>query len=469
MQHIQAQTLDTDLQLRLDEMVVQALSDLNLPGLAVTIIEDGEVIYSNNLSLDANARFHVASLTKSMTGLAIMQLGQEGLVDLDADFKNYLDGFEAEAPDGLNITLRQLLNHTSGISMRVGNHWTKPASTLQEEVRMYQGLGTATVPGEQFAYSNSNYNILGAVIESVSGLKYEEYIQTRILIPLGMNDSNFDSGYRLATGHSRFFGLQIPMRETVYFHNYVSSAGLISTAADMATYIAALMNPDYLAAIGILDQARYSQFFSRGVRLSADEYYGGGLYESALGERTIYFHDGGYAGFSSRLLMIPDVSLGVIVLSNSLLVTGDDLFQTLPRRLAGVILGAELDEPEPDYSYPLILAAFLLLVFLQAYRLVQVRRLMSAQSIRALQAKGTWRKSSRRVAWFLYDSAVLYIAVSALPSELGIGLRSMYLFLLDFAVLLGLLVLLSLVLWMVNLYALIRIGQNKLLAPHIKI
>ena len=169
-----------------------------MPGVAYAVVADGRITsmgargvarLGGDRRITPDTPFLLGSISKSFTALAVMQLVEAGKVDLDARLSVYLHGF-AGRPAGA-ITIRQLLSHTSGFSTRQGN--TAPArrthgmDALAERVEQLHAVTPAYRPGERWAYSNINYQILGRLVEVLSGQSYQAYVTTHILQPLGMN------------------------------------------------------------------------------------------------------------------------------------------------------------------------------------------------------------------------------------------------------------------------------------------
>jgi CubicO group peptidase (beta-lactamase class C family) len=191
----------------------QRLSDLfkpDAPGAAVLVVRGGEVILRKgyglaNLELGVPIQpemvFRLGSVTKQFTAMAILMLSEEGKLALTDDITKYLPDYPTH---GQTITIEHLLTHTGGIK-EYSSVPTWPALshtdvTPQELVAVFQNEPLDFAPGERWAYSNSGYILLGAIIEKVSGLSYAEFIQQRIFTPLGMTHSYYDDSTHLIPG-----------------------------------------------------------------------------------------------------------------------------------------------------------------------------------------------------------------------------------------------------------------------------
>jgi len=225
------------------------------PGLAYALVENGEVqlgergerVAGSGQPVTEDTPFALGSISKSFTALAIMQLVEAGRVELDRGIGDYLQAFDGE-PGGA-ITIRQLLSHTSGYSTLQGNQSPTDrageADGLAARVRQLAAAAPASEAGSQWQYSNANYLILGALIETVSGLEYGDYIETRILEPLGMEDSFVADGEvhdTMAIGHTPWFGGRRPVADRRTVRGMAPAGGVMASAADMARYLAMMMN-----------------------------------------------------------------------------------------------------------------------------------------------------------------------------------------------------------------------------------
>jgi len=178
------------------------ISHQGVAGLAIGIVKDDHLVYANGFGLKTLDRkgdpvtpeslFHVASITKTFVATSVMQLVDQGKVDLDATLVGYLPYFRMADDRYKQITIRHLLTHTSGIPDVVDYEWDKPQydpGALERYVRSLSRLDLLFAPGTQFEYSNNGYEVLGDLIAKVSGESFEDYVQRHILTPLRMTKS----------------------------------------------------------------------------------------------------------------------------------------------------------------------------------------------------------------------------------------------------------------------------------------
>lgn len=218
-----------------------------IPGLSVGFIKDGHTWaegfgyadLENKVMAGPESSYRIASITKTITALAVLQLVQEGKIDLDAEIQKYVPYFPRKK---WPVTVRQLLGHLGGIS-HYKNYAVegtiKEPKTTRESIAIFQDFDLVAEPGTRYNYSSYGYNLLGAAIEEVSRLPYEEFIKKHIFDPLEMKDSRLDNpadlipnrvkGYRLTRGELR-------KSEFVDISSRFAAAGARSTVADLLKY-----------------------------------------------------------------------------------------------------------------------------------------------------------------------------------------------------------------------------------------
>ncbi|MEN1728088.1 MAG: serine hydrolase domain-containing protein [Pseudomonadota bacterium] len=182
-----------------------------LPGYAAVAIRDGQLVgEAAGGDIDLDTPTEIGSLSKSFTALAVMVLVEAGQLNLDSSVESHLPEF-ANRPGG-PITVRQLLSHTSGYASAQGNDthtdFTMDDQALARRVAGLVDTVPALAPESRYQYSNANYQIAGRIIEAVSGLSYAEFVETRVLAPMSMNESFVIGGERSdrAIGHVPWFG-----------------------------------------------------------------------------------------------------------------------------------------------------------------------------------------------------------------------------------------------------------------------
>ncbi|HEY6747223.1 MAG TPA: serine hydrolase domain-containing protein [Mycobacteriales bacterium] len=317
-------------------------------GLAVGIVRDGSLELfdgrgfadiASSRPVDADTVFRIGSLTKPFTAVAVMQLHEQGLIDLDAPADDYLRGYHLlPAHQGFRpATVRHLLTHTAGIaevqrlrdllhpeagpfegrppvlSVNVG----EPMPTLAQYYR--RGLPVVVEPGTSFAYSNPGFATLGQIVEDVSGIALDRYFRERILEPLGMTHTDLVRSdrvaSRLATGYAlgRHGVTTVPDRDWIG----VAGGGMYSTVRDIARFAGALMGGGANQRGSILEPATLSAMFEPHYQPDPRvPGWGLGFARGQAGGHRVVGHDGILPGFNSTLLVAPDDGLAVIAFTN---------------------------------------------------------------------------------------------------------------------------------------------------------
>lgn len=333
-----------------------------IPGIAAAIVKDGEILaaegfgYRNleqKLPVTAHTIFPLCSISKSFTGVAIMQLVEAGQLALDEPVVSYLPDFRiADAEATRKITPRILLSHQSGMGRtghqdRMFKEEKSPYSSRADLVKQLSEVKSQTQPNVTWSYCNEGYAILGLLVDTISGISLEEYFQTRIFDVLGMKQSYVRfAQWREAENRSHTYQKQGDnYQETNLpkeYNIYLASGGICSTVSDVARYQIATLNYTHspLLSPGFLDQMHTIS------RPYGDTGWGYGLgwMVAWSGHHKICEHGGRLAGVSTHSLMVPAAKLGVVVLSN----LGGAPVRQLALQLAESVLGQDLFPPTSD-------------------------------------------------------------------------------------------------------------------------
>lgn len=301
------------------------------PGISIAIAHKGKVIYAKGFGFadlahkdkaDKNTPYHIASHSKMFTAVAIMKLVEDGKIRLDDHVVDYLPWFKAKTKhsDSANITIRQILSHTSGI-FRDGDtpQWVtgKFPKDLQKS---FSPKSLVIENSTTFKYTNYGYSLLGLVIQKASGLKYEDYVTKHIIKPLGMNNTypDYSDGIKnIATGYSA----DVPDTKRIAFGHYVTNAyapatGFVSNAIDMIKFISSLsLDSD---SKKVLTRESIKEMARPHAKTGDKDEYGLGLDIGYFGNRKTIGHGGGFSGFVTRTILDTKDDVSVAVFSNSL-------------------------------------------------------------------------------------------------------------------------------------------------------
>ncbi|EGL19632.1 MULTISPECIES: serine hydrolase domain-containing protein [unclassified Paenibacillus] len=287
-----------------------------LPGILVKTNENGKRwAYSAGIAdlateqqMETNYRFRIGSVTKTFTAAAVLQLAGENRLNLDDSIDKWLPGvIQGNGYDGKQITVRQLLNHTSGIadylkSDKINLMETRKSYTPEEIVKIGLAMPADFAPGKGWSYSNTGYVLLGMLIEKVTGTSYAEEIEKRIIEPLELTDTFLPGNSTVIPGskHARgYFQPELgkePIEVTYYNPSVASSAGdIISSAEDLNKFFSALLGGQ------LLKEEQLKQMLTP-VETGRKDFagYGLGIYAFTLKNGdTVWGHTGGIPGFAT--------------------------------------------------------------------------------------------------------------------------------------------------------------------------
>jgi CubicO group peptidase (beta-lactamase class C family) len=320
-----------------DRFVQEYRARTGLPGVAVAVTRRDRVVYtagyghtSDGRPVTARTRFPVASLSKSFTALAVMQLVEAGRVELDAPVRRYLPEFVLADPRASRITVRQLLDHTSGMTDTEFREKSVPVpSSLQAAVTLLRSVRLASAPGTAFHYHNPNYWVAARLVEVASGEPFASYLDRHVLAPTGMTASTTVAGLRgvpgVARGHVRVYGLAVALPEPSWYLQ--GASGVVSTAEDLAHWLI-LQNGAGRARDGPrVVSAR-----------SLAEMHGRGLGWSAGPEPGEVSHGGWLFTYTARQVLLPG-GYGIAVLANRGISLGPDDSFEIARGLVALTRG----------------------------------------------------------------------------------------------------------------------------------
>lgn len=313
-----------------DRFITDQMAAQRIPGLALAITQGDQVLYVQGYGNAGNGRpvtpqtqFLIASVSKSFTALAVMQLVENGTVDLDAPVQRYLPEFTTADPETASqVTIRHLLNNTSGLSETGFADLAMPQpETIEERVTSLRAARPAARPGGEYHYFSPNYGVLARVVEVVSGMPFSDYLDQHIFAPLEMQDTlsavTVQEGQQkasaLAGGHLVAFGTAVPYPE---MNGYLGgSAGVITTAEDMAHYLIAQNNAGTYKGRQLArpESIALMQTPPVGVKTS----YAMGWVESTTNGRRMIQHNGVLSVYSADAVLLPEEGIGIALLYNA--------------------------------------------------------------------------------------------------------------------------------------------------------
>ncbi|MEV7010399.1 serine hydrolase domain-containing protein [Streptosporangium sp. NPDC051022] len=388
------------------------------PGVAVAITKGGRVVHvagyghdSTGAPVTGTTPMPVASVGKSFTALAVMRLAEAGKVTLDAPVRDYLPGFRIADPRGARITVRQLLNQTSGLTDRTlaEKSLPQPASPADAVLRARRAT-LAAEPGTKHFYTNTNYHIAARLVEVVTGEPFSGHLRRHVFGPLGMRASTAidltprDLPRGVAKGHVYAYGASIPATEPERFVG--GSDGVITTAEDMARWLIVQGNGGRAA-----DGTRLLSAGSvAAMHTSSDPRWTYGMGWDTDGGGRVR-HNGVWFTYTASQLLLPS-GYGIAVLGNSGIGLGNEGTDQLANELAALLTGGDPPSPAPARLVADLVLAGLTLVSL----LLGVRNLRRARAwAERFAGRPAWRPAVR----LLPRLVPLALAVS-LPVLLGL-------------------------------------------------
>ena len=314
-----------------DSVIGEQMRIERIPGAAFAFVRGGRVLlkkgygYANvatkqRVSADSTI-FRIGSISKVFTAFALVQMGDRGLVDLNADVNRYLRRVRVPDAFGTPVTAIDLLDHTAGFDeVRPGTQ--APSQDAVQALAQFLDTRLRRVrpPGHTISYSTYGMTLAGELIEEISGLTFEEYLQRSILRPLGMANTNITVPDRLKQYVSRPYEMgadsSVAEGRWEWYHTTPASS-MNSTAADMARFMIANLATSGTESLGVMS-GRALRFMQRQhvtmhPRLPG---FALGFYEDYVGDLRVLEHGGNVEGFSAQLVLIPDADAGFFVVNH---------------------------------------------------------------------------------------------------------------------------------------------------------
>lgn len=335
-----------------DAYVDNVRKTFDVPGIAVAIVKDGKVVLAKGYGtrdiaggqpVGADTLFAIASNTKAFTAASLEMLADDGKLKMDDRVIDHLPWFQMSDPYVTReMRIRDLLAHRSGLSLGAGDllYWPTTSYSNREVAERLRYVPIKGGFREQYAYDNILFGVAQLVIEQASGISYEQFLRTRIFAPLGMDRTRFNSdrlepGDDVATGYAKadFSKLQPAPRMT--WSNVAGAGGIYSSVNDMAKWVRVQLDGGVISGEGeqakrLFTEARQRSMWTMltpipvskpsvpELAAAAPNFagYGEGWSLSDYRGRKLVWHTGGWPGMVSRVTLVPEQKLGVIVLTN---------------------------------------------------------------------------------------------------------------------------------------------------------
>lgn len=323
-----------------DSIIQQYMQEASIVGLSLGIVKDGQLYLTRGYGLqelgtrkttDSLTNYMTCSITKLFTATAVMQLVEQGKIDIRQKLIFYLPDFTMKDERYKDITIEHLLSHSSGLPWdKVLKDVPDDSSALRKLVYSFSNSKLAFTPGTKFnpveTYSNAAYDILGYLVQTLSGKPYTTYIQEHILQPAGMQRSGFDhtaiAGDRKSTPH-------IMQKKTVKTGGIVTegkahdpSANLNSNAADLCHWMETILKTAKNSSTsGLLQYQSQQQMWTPRHTAPQNKAVSIGLgwwITQSASRGTYYWHVGNNPGWSATLMIFPEQNFGITLLSNGM-------------------------------------------------------------------------------------------------------------------------------------------------------
>jgi CubicO group peptidase (beta-lactamase class C family) len=335
-----------------DAYVENVRKTFDVPGIAVAIVKDGEIVLERGYGVremgkpekvDARTLFAIASNTKAFTSASLSILADEGKLSLDDRVVDHLPWFRmSDAYVTNEMRIRDLLVHRSGLSLGAGDllYWPGTDYSTEEVARRLRNVPLTGKFRGQYAYDNILYGVAQLVVERASGMSYEKFLRTRIFQPLGMDDTRFNSdflkpGDNVATGHAKADFKDLQSAPRMSWGNVSGAGGIYSSVHDMSKWMRMqLAGGTYTDKDGktqrLFSEKRQQEMWSIVTPMNIGKPsvpalaaatpnfagYGEGWNLTDYRGHKLVWHTGGWPGMVSRLTLVPDQKVGVIVLTS---------------------------------------------------------------------------------------------------------------------------------------------------------
>lgn len=320
--------------LKIDALVKAEKQAFNVPGIAVGMIKDEQPVYANAYgvkSLDSKEAmttqsiFHMASVSKPFVATAVVQLVENGKIDLEEKLTYYLPYFVMADERYKDITIKQMLNHTSGIPDVEDYEWDNPQfddGAAERFSRSQESVQLEFAPGSEYNYSNTAFDILCDVISKVSGMTFETYVKEHIFEPVGMKNSTFfkpDVPENLATKpHVLDDSLQWKVSEVYpYNRRHAGSSTLHSNVDDMLLWAEVNMNKGIINGTRIYNESSFELLTTSQAEVSETSSVGLSWFLNHSKDEQVIYHQGGDTGYRTFFAFIPEKKAAITLMVNS--------------------------------------------------------------------------------------------------------------------------------------------------------
>jgi CubicO group peptidase (beta-lactamase class C family) len=428
-----------------DGYIITKMKELGIPGAALVIVEGDQIVHLKAFGVaDASGHpvtpqspFFTGSTGKSFTALAIMQLVEAGQIELDKPVQTYLPWFRvADAEASTVITVRQLLNMTSGIPQSIGQeqiaNFDLGDSAIENNVRALADVALSAAPGERFEYSNANYVTLGMIIQAVSGQSYEDYIAEHIFKPLDMQNSFTSKSEAqkngLVIGYQNWFGIPVDSPNLPFSRGSLPAGQLNMSLEDFGHYLITQLNDGNYQGVSVLSPEGIAALHHPDIPMEdRTHFYGMGWEVQHFQDVEVVRHNGQVPGYTTDMFLVPQKHLAIAMSMN----TYSPMLGVRVARLPSSVLRMLLDQDViPGYEFPHMRVIYALVMLIPILHIIAV--LATLRRLRLWQSnpqRPTRMQVARYIALsLLWNASIAYLLLVVLPKAFAANISTVILF-----------------------------------------
>lgn len=365
---------------KIESFLQKTANAYRIPAMSVCVVDNRGIVHSFNWgnngdsTITSDSPFYLGSTSKTFTALAIMRLVEQGKIDIDNPVKDYLSDFEIQNKEyEPKITVRHLLNHTSGLSSKGMQETSMGMDNLDDELTVLKMCNPDYAPGIHYAYFNSNYRLLGLLVERVSEMSFQNFLSNEIFLPLDMpgTTAGLTTGVVPVSGHGQLFGIPIE-REQVFRKGAVPSGYMISTTNDISKFLIEELKA-YKGESSILNKETILKTWQP-FDTSENSYAMGWLAVTDSIGNKFYVHGGALEGYQSFFYLNPDKNIGFVVLMNQGGLLPMMSLNVVRDGLISITNGEQPDLGMGRTPIAIVFAVLLLVVAIYIFRIIRLRR-----------------------------------------------------------------------------------------------
>jgi len=429
----------------IDDYISTRMKELGIPGAALVVVQGDQIVHLKAFGVaDGSGRpvtpqtpFFTGSTGKSFTAHAIMQLVEEGRIQLDAPVQTYLPWFRVKDTDAsAMITVRQLLNMDSGIPQSIGQEQIANVdlsdSAIENNVRALADVELIAPPGDRYEYSNANYTTLGMIIQAVSGQSYETYIREQILQPLEMQNSFTSKAEAeqdgLAVGYQKWFGIPVASPNLPFSRGSLPAGYLTMSAEDFGHYLIAQLHDGNYQGVSVISTSGIAELHRPEVQMpNSTDFYAMGWEVQQYENVQVIAHNGAVPGYTTGMFLVPEKDLAIALVMNTYSPMLGIRVSRLPSSVLRMLLGQEVI---PGYEFPHMQIVHVLVMLIPLLHTVAIWA--TSRRIRLLR-RSTQLPTRMQVAQYIalpliWNAAIAGILLVILPIVFGTKMSVILLF-----------------------------------------